>query len=149
MKHSARIALAIIVMVAAFSLGFGYRYQQLQTPPDTGWHCAQLQQGQCQWQVNQQHWQLTLPDNTLSAMLAHPFEITTDSPSPPPLQLRMEGLDMYMGEIKVNLTPDENGHYAGHLLLPICNTGKMRWAGILSSLDPQQTLKLSFEVDSQ
>ena len=136
-------------IAGAFALGFGYSYWQAK-PADIHFeHCSALQQGRCSWFVEQQQWQLTLPSDSLPAMLAQPLRLSTNLENPPPLELSLQGIDMYMGEVKVNLQPNANGSYQSELLLPICNTGKMRWRAEITSLDASRPLALSFEVDSQ
>lgn len=136
-------------IAGAFGLGFGYSYWHANSSDISFEHCSALQQGRCSWFVKQQQWQLTLPSDSLPAMLAQPLRLTTSLQNPPPLQLILQGKDMYMGEVKVNLQPNTSGSYQSELLLPICNTGKMRWRAEITSLDVGRPLALSFEVDSQ
>ncbi|MEE1675276.1 hypothetical protein SNR37_000601 [Agarivorans aestuarii] len=145
-----KLLLVLAVIAGAFGLGIGLSYwqqQQLETLDFS--HCEQLEKGSCEWQIAEQTWQLSLPSNQLPAMLSQALELSTNLDNPPPLELRLQGIEMYMGEIKLQLEPSENGHYQTDILLPICNTGKMRWRAEIVSLDPSQALALSFEVDSQ
>ncbi|WP_432451891.1 hypothetical protein ACRRS0_12650 [Agarivorans sp. QJM3NY_29] len=143
------VFLVLTIVCSAFGLGLGFSYWQDPSTKLSYLDCPTLKLGQCQWQDQQQQWLLKLPGENLAAMLVHPIRLTTNITQPPPLELRLEGVDMYMGEVKVQLKPNADGVYLGQLLLPICNTGKMRWKGYIVSLDPQQPVALSFEVNSQ
>ncbi|MGY5450649.1 hypothetical protein ACVFI8_06845 [Agarivorans sp. MS3-6] len=145
-----KLLLVLAVVSAAFGLGIGYSYWQQTTQNEQQFeHCEQLQEGKCTWNLAKQQWQLSLPSNNLPAMLVQTIELISSESNPPPLLLTLQGKDMYMGEVSVNLSPEENGHYQAELLLPICNTGKMRWRAEIISLDSERPLALSFEVDSQ
>lgn len=145
-----KLSLVLAVVSAAFGLGLGYSYWQQAAQNEQQFdHCEQLKEGKCTWNLAKQQWQLSLPSNSLPAMLVQTIELISSESNPPPLELTLQGMDMYMGEVRVNLSPEENGHYQAELLLPICNTGKMRWRAEIVSLDPERPLALSFEVDSQ
>ncbi|WP_220718981.1 hypothetical protein [Agarivorans litoreus] len=145
-----KLLLVLVVIAGAFGLGAGVSYwQQQQLDVLDFKHCQQLHNGRCEWQVNEQTWQLTLPSDQLPAMLSQNIELSTNQENPPNLELRLQGIEMYMGEIKLQLEPNKHGRYQSDILLPICNTGKMRWRAEIVSLDPTQPVALSFEVDSQ
>lgn len=48
------------------------------------------------------------------------------------LQLRLQGLEMDMGEVKILLTAQSPGEFRGELILPVCTLDKMTWHGALS-----------------
>lgn len=145
-----KLLLVLAVIVGAFGLGIGLSYWQQQPLEALDFsHCEQLHQGSCKWKVAEQTWQLNLPSDQLPAMLSQDLELSTNLDNPPPLELRLQGIEMYMGEIKLQIEPSEHGHYHTDILLPICNTGTMRWRAEIVSLDPSQPVALSFEVNSQ
>ncbi|MDO6685340.1 MULTISPECIES: hypothetical protein [unclassified Agarivorans] len=145
-----KLLLVLAVITGAFGLGLGISYWQQQQLASVEFsHCEQLQNASCEWQVADQQWQLQLPTNSLPAMLVQQIQLSTSQSNPPPLMLSLQGVEMYMGEVSISLEPNDNGLYQADLLLPICNTGKMRWRAEIVSLDPKRPVALSFEVDSQ
>ncbi|WP_117233033.1 hypothetical protein [Vibrio maerlii] len=61
------------------------------------------------------------------------------------LMLTLQGLEMEMGSVKILLTPAEQGHYVGEVLLPVCTMDKMTWVGELT--DGNLTVNTSLRME--
>ncbi|MFH4666116.1 hypothetical protein WMQ48_15505 [Vibrio cidicii] len=86
----------------------------------------------------QQQASMTLSVDTLQPLAAATFTVDWPQSSAKQLVLSLTGVEMEMGNPKYILQQVSPGHYVGQLVLPVCTSDSMTWAGELS--DGQHTL---------
>ncbi|KYN23768.1 hypothetical protein AUQ44_17880 [Vibrio cidicii] len=86
----------------------------------------------------QQQASMTLSVDTLQPLAAATLTVDWPQSSATQLVLSLTGVEMEMGNPKYILQQVSPGHYVGELVLPVCTSDSMTWAGELS--DGQHTL---------
>ncbi|KYN91220.1 hypothetical protein ATY35_01145 [Vibrio cidicii] len=86
----------------------------------------------------QQQASMTLSVDTLQPLAAATLTVDWPQSSAKQLVLSLTGVEMEMGNPKYILQQVSPGHYVGELVLPVCTSDSMTWAGELS--DGQHTL---------
>lgn len=81
----------------------------------------------------------------LKAMLPQRINIEWPELEDRHLQLSITGLEMFMGELRVQLTQRSPGFYQGEFILPLCSTELMKWLGEVKA-PSKQNLALEFEI---
>ncbi|CAM3069559.1 hypothetical protein [Vibrio rarus] len=121
-----------LTVLLALGLGFFANdiYHALQTPTDLdATHYCQLSTQPC----NINNATITIAEDVVSPM--QPVDIHVQWPSHPQAQIwvELEGKEMSMGTAKFVLAKQDDGSFAGQLLLPVCHSNAMTWIGSIRS----------------
>lgn len=65
------------------------------------------------------------------------------------IELRIEGVNMYMGFQNVQLVKQSNTDWQGNFSLPICSETEMQWLVKVALSSPQQNYQASFNLVTQ
>lgn len=75
---------------------------------------------------------MTLEHDTTQPLLPSTLSVEWPNATDESLLLSLQGLEMEMGVVKIQLSKIGNGFYEGSVILPVCTTDDMTWYGTLS-----------------
>lgn len=126
------LMLAIVVSCAlllglSLWLGQSWLAQQNSSPlfaPQAG---CQLPQQSCQANDGSRSIRFRIDSEELSSHQALPLQVWLEGFQPSQVTVKLQGVEMYMGENTATLKRQSDGSYRTKIQLPVCTTGTMLW----------------------
>lgn len=101
----------------------------------------------CEWSFANHDYRLQLPKQ-LYSMQSQVIEIVTTAPDAQ-LSIKLEGINMYMGEMRFAFESKSNQLYQAQVLIPACSEEIMTWKASIENSAIAQWPNFTFEVQSR
>ena len=126
------LILAIIVscgllLVLSLWLGQSWLAQQNSHPMFAPQADCQLPQQSCLATDNKRSIRFNIDSEELSSHQPLPLQVWLEGYQPSLVTVKLQGVEMYMGENNATLQRQSDGSYRTEIQLPVCTTGTMLW----------------------
>ncbi len=81
---------------------------------------------------DQKNASMSLSQDKTHPLVANKISVTWPNPEAKQLELTLKGVEMDMGVLKFVLKPASSGQFETDLILPVCTSESMTWAGELT-----------------
>ncbi len=139
------IALGVLILVM---LGEHFRAnpaKTLNSDPE-----CDISQNVCSAQNGTRNVQLAIVTRPVASMVPLTFEVTLTDIQADQVIIDLQGVEMYMGLHRVELTPSDDGqHWRGTLTLALCTSGEMRWQAVVQARQGQKETLASFAFSAR
>ncbi len=135
------ILILISTALLGLSLWFGLQFRQDQnhTPlfaPKPG---CQLPQYSCTATNQGRSIRFAIQAKQLNSHQPMPVRVELEGYNATRVTIKLQGVEMYMGENKTTLERHRDGSYQANIQLPVCTTGTMLWRAQILITSPSKT----------